>query len=332
MKETIGIIGANGFVGRHLIEDVRNNYPQYDIVAFVHNIEAGGSGFLGQVKSIREIDVLNKESLVKKLQDIDILVYSVKGDNKTIVEGLENTLEIVEKLRIKKIIYLSSIVVFGNSPEKEINEDSPLLMEQDDLYNMAKVQAEIIVDRYRKNGILNIITIRPGYIYGEGGLDHTIYFLDQIKSDFKNFYLPIKGRGIFNGVYVKNLVRMIMLVIQSQVENKNFNGLDGFLKTWYDLFRAYAGILGKDIDKLLIKDDSSIIVVSKNIFSRITAKIKKAFSPNKILISEENYETYSCQRYYGVGKAKEILNYFPPFSFQAAIENIKKWAINNYVK
>jgi nucleoside-diphosphate-sugar epimerase len=327
MKETIGVIGANGFVGMHLVEEICNNYPQYDVVAFVYKINSGKTGFSARVKEVREIDVLNKEALPEKLQGIDILIFSVKGDNKTIVDGLKNTLESIKNTAIKKIIYLSSIVVFGENPSEDTNDDSPLLQIQGNEYNMAKVKAENYVEAFRKDGI-NIITIRPGYIYGENGLDHTIYFLNQIKEEFRNFYLPNKGKGIFNGVYVKNLVHMIMCAVESNVKNQNFNGVDGFKKTWYELFESYSQFLNKDIDKLILNSERrGVIIVGNNIISRIIAKIKKAFFPGRILISKEIYDIYSCGHYFTAKKAESLLGYKPAFSFAKAMENIKNWAI-----
>lgn len=330
MKKKIGIIGSNGFVGHHLIDEILIKHPEYEVVAFVYNPKRYKINFLNKVKDIRELDVLDIKSLQCGLFDIDILVYSVMGSSEAIIQGLENTLKIAERFKTKKIIYLSSIVVFSDNPKEGSNDDSSLLLKQDIEYNRAKVQAEFIVDCYRKRKTLNIITIRPGYIYGENGLGHTIYFLKRIKYDFGNFYLLNEGKGVFNGIYVKNLTHLIMLAIKSQVKNENFNAVDGYRLTWYDLFENYAKILNRDINSCVKYKSEDILVIKNNLISKVKNRIlKKIFFPKKLMISGGEYDLYFCQHRYKMSKAKSLLNYNPLFSFQDAIKNIIDWIHKN---
>jgi len=282
----IGIIGSNGFVGSHLKID--------NAVCFDRD----------------NINVLDKSSL-GKLSGIDTLIYLVKGNREVITKGLENTLEVAERVGVKKVIYLSSIVVFGENPQEGINDDSPLKLKQDDEYAQAKVDAEAIVEKYRKN--MNIIIIRPGYVYGEGGLDHTIFFLNQIKK--KDIYLPYNGMGAFNGVYVRNLVHLIKLAIDSDVKNENFNGVDGFSLIWRDLFESYARKLDTHIDE--INKNNVEIINSKWIF-----RIKRLLYPKRKFVSKSFTNVYSWNYHFKMDKAKSLLNYSPVYSFQEAMDEI----------
>ena len=280
----IGIIGAKGFVGSYLKID--------GAVTFDRN----------------NINVLDKESL-KKLAGIDTLVYLVKGETEVITKGLENTLETAEKVGVKKVIYLSSIVVFGENPQKGITDDSPIKLKHNDPYAQAKADAELIVERYRKK--MNIIIIRPGYVYGEGGFDHTVHFLNQIKEN--NVYLPYNGVGAFNGVYVGNLAHLIKLAIDSDIKNENFNAVDGFSLIWRDLFEAYAVKLGKHIDE--INRNNVEIIDSKWLF-----RIKRRF--NEKVVHKSFTDVYNWSYHFNINKAKSLLSYNPIYSFQEAMDNI----------
>ena len=292
----IGVLGANGFVGSHLIETLKS------------------------INKFENIDVLNLPKNIFK--NIDVLVYLVKGNKEVIVNGLENTLKEALGSNVKKIIYLSTIAVFGNIINEGINDESPVLKNQKQEYQNSKVLAEEIINKFRKRG-LNIIVLRPGYIYGENGVEHTINFFKMLEN---GFYPPMNGKGILNAIYVKNLCHMINLAICSDIKNENFNAVDGFKTTCKDLFDGYIKILDK---KVKIK---KFIIVKNKLTSKIASRIKKFIFPERILIFYIDYLWYLCNYQIPNNKAELMLKYKPIYSFEEAMNNINRWYKNVYLK
>jgi nucleoside-diphosphate-sugar epimerase len=295
-KNKMGIIGSNGFVGSHLTE------------------------ILNPTNKFENINVLDlKENI---FDGIDVLVYLVKGNRGVIVNGLENTLQKALRSGVKKIIYLSTIAVFGNIIDEGINDGSPLLKNQIQEYQSSKVEAEEIVNKFRKKG-LNIIILRPGYVYGENGIEHTINFFRLLED---GFYPPENGRGILNAIYVKNLCHIIKLAIDSNIKNEDFNAVDGFEITCKDLFDGYKKILNKKLKKR-----RKFIIVRNNLISKIVSRIKKFIFPERILISYIDYFWYLCRYQIPAHKLENLLKYKPIYSFDEAMNNINHWYKNIYL-
>lgn len=276
----IGILGAGGFVGRHLVSA------------------------LAPINTLDGVDVLNLQAGV--FDGIDTLIYLVVGDNEVIVRGLENTLEKALKAKVKKVIYLSSIIVLKSKP--------------DFWYYNAKIEAEKLVHKFRERG-MNIIMLRPGYVYGEGGKTFT---RDYFKEIDRGFYPPQNGSGIFNGVYVKNLCEVIIKAIAVPIKNEDFNITDGFKVTFKDLFDSYIGILGKEIKP------KRFIIVRKSLFSRLSARVLKLIFSDRIVMWHEDYDWYMNTEHLSMEKAERLLGYSPAYSFKEAMGNIETRYKNIY--
>ena len=139
----IAIIGGSGFVGTRLIQFL-------DGQQVLKNIDKRESHFYPEITHIA--NVLDKETLARELQGMDavVLLAAEHRDDVTPislyydvnVQGMRNTLEAMERNGIKRLVFTSSVAVYGLNKENP-NEDFPA--DPFNHYGKSKWQAEQVL-------------------------------------------------------------------------------------------------------------------------------------------------------------------------------------------
>lgn len=214
----IAITGANGFVGSHIVENFK------DTEFFTYPISRNSS----------KNDLRNKNNWNNELKNIDVLIHCAgiahvnSKDNLEIikevnVEGLKNILRSAIEENVKRIIYISSIKVYGEYtlPGECINNKS--IISPKDPYSISKIDAENLIKKMTNDKKIDYVIIRPSLIYGA-----------RLKANFLNLikllsfpipiplpFLAIRNQRSF--LYIKNLVEFLKLCCHSdKVINKTF--------------------------------------------------------------------------------------------------------------
>ena len=123
----ITLIGASGFVGTRLITLLKKA-QRYEML----NIDLQQSRFFPEVTAIG--DVRDQDYLDKKLEGAECVVLLAAQHRDDVVPvslyydtnvgGIEKTLKAMEKNNIKRIIFFSSVAVYGLN-KKNPNEEYP---------------------------------------------------------------------------------------------------------------------------------------------------------------------------------------------------------------
>ncbi len=169
----IYVTGANGRIGRVVLKRVNG-------IAVVRR----SCGLPNEVVTSYEVEELRR--VFKDAKAVLHIAGSVKfKDRKSLWKGnVELTEKVVNALPSNaKIVFASSIAVYGSNPPYMANEETPI--NPDNYYAKTKALAEEIVSSHRKHVILRI-----GTVYG-------IQFDDYIKmiSLISNGFVPIVGSG-----------------------------------------------------------------------------------------------------------------------------------------
>ncbi|MCX5685600.1 MAG: NAD-dependent epimerase/dehydratase family protein, partial [Planctomycetota bacterium] len=109
---------------------------------------------------------------------------------------------------LKRFVYLSSMVVFGMHPQRDLDEKAPLIHTGDN-YNLTKIRAEEIIQQFVRERKLPAVILRPPYVYGPRDRQ----FLPRVLGNLQNgkFRFVGSGRQQFSLVYVGNLVEALYL-------------------------------------------------------------------------------------------------------------------------
>ncbi len=246
MKSTIAVIGANGFIGSRVVEMLHLGR-----IAPVRPVVRSLSGLARSARfdlDLRIADAADTSALATALAGCDVAVHAAGGDNATIVNAVEPIYRASGLAGVRRIVYLSTASVHGQSPAPGTTESAALSQHQPIAYNNAKVKAELRLRRARANGDVEVVILRPGIVFGPrsnwiGG------FADDILAG--KAYVVRGARGICNSIYVDNLVHAVLLASnQSGVDNEAFFVGDREHVTWRDLYQPVAAALGTSVDDL----------------------------------------------------------------------------------
>ena len=243
----IAIIGGSGFVGTKLISILKET-PSLNLV----NIDRQQSSTYPQLTKIA--NVLDKQKLNELLkgQDVVILLAAEHRDDVSPtslyydvnVQGMRNTLEAMELNSVSRIIFTSSVAVYGLDKD---NPDESFPVDAFNHYGKSKWEAEqVLQEWYKTHSDWNINIVRPTVIFGEGNRGNVFNLLNQIASG--KFMMIGDGKNQKSMSYVGNVVSFLEFLIQHKREGYNvYNYVDKPDFTTNDLVYHTGEILGKKI-------------------------------------------------------------------------------------
>ena len=220
------LIGATGFLGRHLVKKLKNHELSYFD------------------RKIHDITNLNDVVKATKGQDIVINLAAPNTQNseinrRVIVEGSKNIIESAKRNNIQKVIHLSSAAVYRK------NQDS---------YGIAKREAD---ELYIQSGI-SAILLRPPLIYGRGGYAAEKLFNSVEKIPFIVLVVG-DGKYKFQPVYVEDVVDAIVASIDYKKKGISIFDVAGPRKIEFNKF-AEKILKAKGVNKILIHIPISLIL------------------------------------------------------------------------
>lgn len=241
------MIGASGFVGTRLIDlliqDSQNKLQNIDLLP---------SHFFNDITVIG--DVRNQQEMDEKLKGADVVVLLAAQHRDDVspvslyydtnVEGIKVTLNAMHKNGCKRIIFFSSVAVYGlnkNNPDENHPKD-PF-----NHYGKSKWQAEqVLQEWYKEHSDWNVNVIRPTVIFGERNRGNVYNLLSQIASG--RFLMVGKGENRKSMAYVGNVVSYVKYLLEKSQEGYNvFNYIDKPDFTMNQLVSLVGKVLSKNI-------------------------------------------------------------------------------------
>ncbi len=204
-QNKIAIIGAAGFVGSRLCNRLENNsifFEKYDIKS-------------NDNLNILSLDIEEAETL-DQLDDIDTIInlaavhrddiYPLSRYDDVNVQGSVNICKAARKHCINKIIFTSSVAIYGFAPEGTNESGEPNYFND---YGRTKYLAEQIYKEWQAEDPENrtLVIVRPTVIFGEGNRGNVYNLLKQIASG--RFVMFGNGKNRKSMAYVKNVVAFL---------------------------------------------------------------------------------------------------------------------------
>jgi len=220
----ITIIGGSGFVGTRLTKrllessheiliadkQVSKKYPELRVFADVRQPETLEEALVGSDAVI---------NLAAEHRD-DVTPRSLYDDVN--VRGAENVCNVCTKLGINRIIFTSSVAVYGFAP---IGTDESGKISYFNDYGRTKWLAEEKYREWLKKDLENSLTIiRPTVIFGEQNRGNVYNLLKQIAEG--RFLMVGKGTNIKSMAYVENVAAFIEYCLNNPPGEHLFNYVD----------------------------------------------------------------------------------------------------------
>lgn len=176
-------------------------------------------------------DITDVPSLQIAFKDVDYVYHcaafvSFEPDQyhhlrKINIEGTANVVNLCLYNQVKKLCYVSSIATIGHHPDQQklITEDTQWNQEDDNsAYAITKYGAEMEVWRGTQEGV-DAVILNPGIIIGPG-----LWNSGGSSSLIKKIYngMPYYTNGVTAYVDVDDVVRAMVLLMQSPIKNERF--------------------------------------------------------------------------------------------------------------
>lgn len=202
------ITGATGFIGQHLLEELKSDEVSIRIISRKqsHSLWCANKNF-----ETFTGDLSDKSSLEPAFREVDIVINLAAElrepgrYHETNIQGVENLIELSEKNKVKKIIHLSSTGVVGMQYSRKkvvINAQSPCHPQNE--YERTKLQSELLL---RTQNTTDVVILRPTNVFGENHpRKYLLEFLQRVKSGVA---IPRTRESTVNYVYVKDVAHAI---------------------------------------------------------------------------------------------------------------------------
>jgi len=218
------ILGGSGFIGTRLSKNLIEKQLSFSI----GDIETSVSF----PERWRYCDVRISENLRECLTgQVVINLAAVHRDDiidlneyySTNVEGARVLCEVCEETGINKIVFTSSVAVYGFAPPGTGEEGA---IDPFNEYGRTKALAEDVYREWRAKDPDNrsLIIVRPTVVFGEGNRGNVYNLLNQINSGA--FAMIGNGKNRKSMAYVENLAAFLVKCIESDEKYAVYNYVD----------------------------------------------------------------------------------------------------------
>jgi nucleoside-diphosphate-sugar epimerase len=157
-------------------------------------------------------------------------------------EGTRNVLEAALAQRVRRVVCLSTLMVYGHTPDGDLDETAPR-RRYGDTYSDSKYDAELVALRMARERGAPVVLLQPTAVYGPYGGVWTELPLRQLASG--RVILVNGGDGIANAVAVDDLVSALLLAAVGEgVEGEAFLISGARSESWRDFYGRFERMLG----------------------------------------------------------------------------------------
>tara|TARA_B100000674_G_C37934916_1_gene959782 strand:- start:578 stop:1564 length:987 start_codon:yes stop_codon:yes gene_type:complete len=240
----ISLVGGAGFVGSRLAKRLKRNAQEYTI----YDIDISS-----KCDNLQQLDVEDPTSLeILSDQDVIINLAAVHRDDiKPIsryddvnVQGAVNVCNAARNHGINKIIFTSSVAIYGFAPANTDESGEPNYFND---YGRTKYEAEQVYKEWQAEDDKNrsLVIVRPTVIFGEANRGNVFNLLNAIASG--RFIMCGSGKNKKSMAYVENVAAFLEysisfgpgLHIYNYIDKPDFDMNTLISKTRETLFGKY---------------------------------------------------------------------------------------------
>lgn len=277
------LFGGTGFIGKALEKKLQD---KYDVRMMIHNstIDTNNSVFIG--------NILDQKSFSDEINDDDViinLVGQLTGTisnliNLNILGGL-NLLNSCIGKKIEKMIFISSINVYGENMERPSKEADPLKPQID--YGRIKMLSENLYRCFADNYGFNVTILRLAALYGTG---KKTGFVAQIINSLKDgMEIPRahnNGKQLRDFLYIDDAIDGIVKAIEYPQKGFNiFNISSGNRYMMKEIISSIEKISGTNLHAQFISEK-----VDEECIWADNSKAKNSFDFNPIISLDKGLE------------------------------------------
>jgi len=252
-SELVLITGATGAIGPRVVAAL--SQAGYRIRTF--SVDAQTAGIFPENVEVLIGDVTDGAAVQVAMQGVDAIVHmaallhieypplDLREKYEHInVGGTATVVEAAISKGVKRIVFFSTIAVYGPSDGRVFNEMSPT--RPDTFYAQTKLSAEnIVLNAKNADGIPVGVVLRLGAVYGSRIKGN---YEQLIRALARNRFIPVgDGRNRRTLVYDKDVGRAAVLAVSHPAAaGRVFNVTDGEFRTLNEIIESICSALGRN--------------------------------------------------------------------------------------
>lgn len=290
MKKKILVTGATGFIGRNLVENLKEKFKVYALI-----LDEKEKNVIPQIDYILWKTFFDRENEIKtldgkKLGKIDTVIhlasYGVNPKDNDIDKMIESNINLtkdlilnLERVSCKNIIFTGSGFEYGDKGKVKLKEDMEL--NPFSLYGATKVSAFLIGKKLCESLGINYINLRLFNIFGEYEGNNRL--IPQIINNYLegkelNF---TAGNQVRDYLYIKDIIEVYEIILEKNIyNNETYNVCSSEEVTIKEFITKVADTIGINKDSLNFgtipsRKEEALYIVGDN------SKLKRDFDWNR---------------------------------------------------
>ena len=287
MKKKILVTGATGFIGKNLVESLKEKFEIYALI-----LDEKEKNVIPQIDYILWKTFFDRENEIKtldgkKLGKIDTVIhlasYGVNPKDNDIDKMIESNINLtkdlilnLERVSCKNIIFTGSGFEYGDKGKVKLKEDMEL--NPFSLYGATKVSAFLIGKKLCESLGINYINLRLFNIFGE--YEGSNRLIPQIINNYLegkelNF---TAGNQVRDYLYIKDIIKVYEMILEKNIyNNETYNVCSSEEITIKEFITKVADTIGINKDSLNFgtipsRKEEALYIVGDN------SKLKRDFN------------------------------------------------------
>jgi nucleoside-diphosphate-sugar epimerase len=321
-QKNILITGATGFVGSHLVE---SSLEEGMHVSVISRSSSSLKNLPVQQIANHSIGLDNRIKLLEIMKGKDYLIHNagvvnaVKPETyyKVNVDYTKQILLAAREAGVKKIIVTSSLAAVGPSNYGFHPTEIYIGKTVEPYGHSKRIMEELIQNEFSD---LNIVITRPAGVYGPRDSD----FLPMFRLFKKGLSIQLGlGPKELSLIYVKDLAKIYMKLLSSNITQGIFNIANPVPHQWMDLTKATEEVLGRNIKTITIP--GAPVRFLGLVYSGLEKLSNRSLYLNYHRAKRSTANSYTCDS----SKIFTQINSIQPRTLQQGFAETMKWYANN---
>lgn len=237
---SVVVTGATGFIGGRLVE--RLAAQGCDVTCLIRGMDAGTRLHRAGAR-IRSLNLADAEAVRAVLHGTEIVFHLAYdwADTAWNHQALRALIEACHSEGCRRLVHVSSVVVYDTPAEGELSEDGPKSTATAG-YAHTKLELEAeVLKAVREKGVPATI-IQPTLVYGPFSKPWTVTPANMLR--YGTVVLPDAGEGVCNAVYVDDVVAaMVLAAVRPEAVGRRYL-VSGPPITWKRFYEGIARAIG----------------------------------------------------------------------------------------